>query len=156
MTKLRGDLESRLTGHGWTVEDSGCWEWSGNKMPSGYGYLKFKYKNTLAHRAAYETWVGTIPPGKHVLHSCDNPPCINPGHLRVGTNQDNANDRVSRDRVAFGSSSGMSKIVEQDVREIRDLYASGLFFQREIGEMYGLSQTMIGHIVRGTYWRRVI
>ena len=50
----------------------------------------------------------------------------------------------------------MSKIVEQDVREIRDLYASGLFFQREIGEMYGLSQTMIGHIVRGTYWRRVI
>lgn len=125
-------------------------------MKSGYGYLKFHYKTTLTHRAAYESWIDSIPSGMHVLHSCDNPPCINPEHLRVGRDQDNANDRRDRNRIAFGSSHWKSKITENDVREIRDLYASGLFYQRELGVLYGVSQTMIGNIVRRDNWRRAV
>lgn len=74
-----------------------CWEWQAYRYPSGYGHFQIrKGKWEYAHRLAYRLAVG--PLGKlHVLHSCDNPPCCNPKHLRLGTHQENMQDRVSRD-----------------------------------------------------------
>lgn len=145
----------RLQRKGWDVSDSGCWEWKGNRMKAGYGYLKISYANRLAHRVAYEAWVAPITDSKQVLHSCDNPPCINPQHLRLGLDADNAADRVARDRIAHGSGHWRSKISEADVIDIRSEYAKGILTQKMLGDVYGLSQTMIGNIVRSDNWSRV-
>ena len=81
----------------------GCWEWTGCRDKGhgkGYGLMGF---NVRAHRYSYERFVGPIPRGMLVLHSCDNPGCVNPEHLRVGTDADNMRDRDSRGHHARGS-----------------------------------------------------
>jgi hypothetical protein len=75
-----------------------CWEWLGHKTPKGYGRMRSDGKHHFAHRISYELYVGIIPDGLIVLHSCDNPGCVNPSHLRTGTHQDNTDDRTSRGR----------------------------------------------------------
>ena len=82
------------------VEDSGCWEWQkalrGN---SGYGTLKIKGKMVGAHRYSYELFKSLIPPGLLVCHTCDNPKCVNPEHLFLGSNSDNMKDAFSKGRL---------------------------------------------------------
>lgn len=77
-----------------------CWPWMAGKNDNGYGRLRFKGRTTYAHRAAYELAVGVIPEGMFVCHTCDNPPCVNPGHLFVGTALDNNRDRIAKGRTA--------------------------------------------------------
>ena len=77
-----------------------CWEWQGYLDKKGYGRCAPVNGEVLAHRVSYEEFIGLIPDGLHVLHSCDNPRCINPNHLRVGTNDDNVADRHERGRWA--------------------------------------------------------
>ena len=91
--------EQRLRKH---VVVGECWEWTGWRLPSGYGTLRLRDRNRtmLAHRLAYETWVGPIPEGLCVLHTCDNPPCIRPDHLWLGTNRDNTLDMLAKGRDA--------------------------------------------------------
>lgn len=79
-----------------------CWEWKRGRYAQGYGQVLFAGKVMGAHRAAYILANGEIPPGLHILHSCDNPPCCNPEHLRAGTHQDNVADKVSRSRCRNG------------------------------------------------------
>lgn len=80
------------------VAQSGCWEWQGTKVQGGYGRFGVNGNMRLAHRVAYEAFVGPMPEGAETLHSCDNPPCVNPEHLRAGTHQDNMRDRSARGR----------------------------------------------------------
>jgi len=79
-----------------------CVEWRGRRFPNGYGHIKSRPLNragyTYAHRWAYEKFYGPIPAGLFVMHTCDNPPCINPSHLRLGTNSDNIKDSVTKGR----------------------------------------------------------
>lgn len=75
-----------------------CWLWMGRKDPTGYGRVTFDRKQQLAHRLIFTWVVGEIPDGMHVLHRCDNPPCVNPDHLFLGTNQDNVDDKMSKGR----------------------------------------------------------
>lgn len=79
--------------------DTGCWEWQGAKTATGYGRLKFKGEAWMAHRLMYTLTKGDIPKGMVVLHSCDNPCCINPEHLSVGTQKDNMDDCKSKGRL---------------------------------------------------------
>jgi len=74
-----------------------CWEWDLSKF-KGYGKIKYKRKSYYAHRISWETFRGKIPKEKYVLHHCDNPKCINPNHLYIGTHQDNMDDKVRRGR----------------------------------------------------------
>ena len=86
---------------GWTVTESGCWEWNGRRNEYGYGLFNLKrrgYVNYRAHRAMYERFVGPIPDGMVIRHKCDNPPCVNPDHLEVGTDADNVQDMIKRGR----------------------------------------------------------
>jgi len=84
-----------------------CWLWTGSKRNKGYGAFVYADKNGKvvqgrAHRFSYEIHVGEIPEGLFVLHKCDNPGCVNPDHLFVGTNQDNVTDMVSKGRHVRG------------------------------------------------------
>lgn len=78
-----------------------CWPWRGSIDKDGYGYFASddRTRQLRAHRTAFELAGGVVPPGRHVLHLCDNPPCCNPSHLFVGTNLDNIADKVSKGRA---------------------------------------------------------
>lgn len=80
----------------------GCWLWTASIKQRGYGSFSIGYQNILAHRFSYEIYCGPIPPNMMVLHSCDNPRCVNPDHLRVGTHAENMQDMVDRERCSSG------------------------------------------------------
>ena len=81
------------------VAESGCWEWQGTRLPKGYGVITVQQTKRYVHRIMCEEAHGTIPAGMYALHSCDNPPCCNPEHLRIGTPQENTQDAVKRKRL---------------------------------------------------------
>jgi len=130
--------------HSWIVADSGCWEWADARDFHGYGALTYEQRTRKAHRVAYESWVGPVPDGHHVLHSCDNPPCINPDHLSTGTHADNMRDMAARAR------SGKTKLTWDQVRDIRTRAGqSGASMARE----FSVSTDAIYRILRGDTWR---
>lgn len=81
------------------VVDSGCWEWTGARLVKGYGLVGNVGGTIQAHRAAWLLTHFVIPDGMQVLHRCDNPPCINPAHLFLGTPADNMRDMVAKGRA---------------------------------------------------------
>jgi len=99
-----GDLHSaepaaRFEAH---VDKSGdCWKWTGPLSDGGYGKFSCGQVKRRAHRVAYEMYVGPIPDGMHVLHRCDNPPCVNPTHLFLGTHLDNMRDMEAKGRARW-------------------------------------------------------
>ncbi len=95
--------------------NTGCWFWDKSLNPAGYGKIVFNGlsgKIWLAHRASYELFKGEIPKGLHVLHKCDQPACVNPDHLWLGTNEENIQDRINKGRSfrSVGELAGMSKL----------------------------------------------
>jgi hypothetical protein len=96
----------------------GCWVWVGLKNRQQYG--EFVYgADVLAHRVAYALYVGPVPAGMCVLHRCDNPSCVNPDHLSVGTRSENLEDMTAKGRRVRGTSHGMAKLTEAAVLSIR-------------------------------------
>lgn len=85
--------------------NTGCWLWIGAVDPHGYGVLSVRNKIRFAHRASWEAHRGIIPSGMVVMHKCDNPPCVNPAHLAVGTQDENMADMARKGRVRRGSRS---------------------------------------------------
>ena len=102
MTRAALGLEFRLNRTGWD-DVNGCWIWRGAKNDAGYGMIPndpgLGRNSLLVHRVAYEFWVGIIPDGDLVMHSCDNPPCINPNHLLAGTHKQNMDDMARKSRT---------------------------------------------------------
>lgn len=95
------DLVDVIDRAGWTVTESGCWEWGGSRNEDGYGvltHLRSGLSNARAHRLMYERFVGPIPDGAEIRHRCDNPPCVNPEHLEPGTHAENMSDMAERGR----------------------------------------------------------
>lgn len=127
-----------------------CWLWTGGTRPNGYGRIKIKRKFWATHCLAYELAHGPIPPGLFVLHSCDVRLCVNPAHLHVGTHQQNMNEMKERDRhdCVYGSVHYAAKLTSAQVIEIRDLYATGLYLQREIAVRFGVTQSVISRLTR--------
>lgn len=95
-----------------------CWVWTGNKPDGRYGHTKYLGKTYLVHRVAYELFVGPIPDGQWVLHRCDNPPCVRPDHLFLGTPSDNTRDKVAKNRGGVGQIHGRTHLSDDDVRLI--------------------------------------
>lgn len=112
-----------------------------------YGSFSDGGKIVGAHRYAYERHVAKIPDGLHVLHKCDNPLCVNPDHLFLGTNQDNVDDKMRKGRLdrRDNEHNARCKISNEQVREIRESGESGVV----LGKRYGVSRNQISYIKRG-------
>lgn len=133
-----------------------CWEWQGSIKPSGYGRFRYQGRPSYgAHRASYLFHKGDIPEGLMVRHRCDNPPCVNPNHLEVGTVLDNARDAVERDRYAIGERSVRAKLTKREVMEILERLAAGES-RRSLRERYGVSKAQIQRIAVGRSWKRAL
>ncbi len=134
-----------------------CWIWTGGRYDSGYGIFKALGKNLRAHRVSYQIHVGPIPPGMLVCHSCDNPPCVNPAHLFLGTDQQNVADRTrkGRGRTAYGSKHPNAKITEAQADNIKALRISKHLTLRELSYIFPLSQASISRIIQGKRWKNV-
>lgn len=138
----------------WTKVTAGdpadCWEWTGARQQTGHGLVGVSgtRTTTTAHRVSWELHHGPIPDGLVVRHRCDNPPCVNPHHLELGTRADNVRDARERSE-AWRSTRGASRRNNSiDVETICARYAAGES-QQAIADSMGLGQTTISRVVRG-------
>lgn len=132
-----------------------CWIWRGAKFGNGYGAIQVDGTPELAHRVAWLLTRGEIPEGLCVLHECDNPICINPEHLFLGTQLDNIADRTNKGRSASGSRNGNAKLSDADVQLIHTLYKPRDFSQRKLARIFGVNQSTIRRILVGETWRHL-
>ena len=133
--------------------DSACWVWTGHVIADGYGHIKRGKTMVLTHRLSWELTFGEIKNGLLVLHKCDNPACVNPSHLFLGTDADNARDRDSKGRLGnrTGTANGNAKINEDIVIQIRSSSTS----TKELAKAYNVSIPLIQKIRSKSLWRHV-
>ena len=131
----------------------GCWIWKAGKDLEGYGRFRVKKHTGQAHRFSYELVHGKIPKGMLVCHSCDNPSCVNPEHLFLGTHKINGKDKAIKGRAArhLGETNPMSKLKREDVLVIKSLYSKGCK-QESLALRFNVGQDHISRIVNGKCW----
>ena len=131
-----------------------CWEWTASKT-YGYGQFVFNKKHYRAHRFSWGIHFGDIPAGLIVCHKCDNPSCVRPDHLFLGTTKDNVSDKLSKGRHRFGRSYGPKnhavKVKEIDASKVINLFNSGLRV-REIAPMFCVGKSTVSNIIRRQHW----
>lgn len=136
-----------------------CWEWTGGTS-RGYGQIHNNKKKGMmyCHRLSWEIHYGFIPQHLCVLHHCDNPLCVRPTHLFLGTQKDNAIDMVKKGRCPDrkGEKNNSAKLKENNVREIRELFTNGNLSQREIGEKFNVCTEIIYRIIHKRSWGHVL
>ena len=147
----------------------GCWTWTG-PTDRGYGRIKVDGKFFRAHRYSLMLSGAELSPTDYVCHRCDNPPCVRPDHLFIGTPAENTADMISKGRFRVasgdghharrrpeamprGENNGSSKLTADQVREIRSI--GGTAFQSVIAARFGVSQTLVGKILRRKIWNHV-
>jgi hypothetical protein len=135
-----------------------CIEFQGCKNKDGYGQKFIDGKKRYAHRIAYckakNIDIKEID-GLVVMHTCDNPPCVNPEHLKLGTHQDNVDDMMKkcRHKPPRGESSGQAKLTSDDVFKIRELVKFKT--QKEVGKIFGVSQNQVSRIASRKTWEHL-
>ena len=157
----QGTVEQRF----WKFVDKsdGCWSWNGSKNAKGYGLMQGKPiqgkthgKTVLAHRVSFEIHYGELGEDDYVLHSCDNPQCTNPAHLRKGTQSENIKEAILKGRkfvpAAKGEENPRSKLTEEQVRFIKSHPELG---HKTIADMYGLSPNCIRGVRIGRTWTHI-
>ncbi len=127
-----------------TVDEHGCWIWGGATFDFGHAKVFWGGKHLKGHRIAYEAFVGPIPDGLVVRHTCDVPGCLNPDHLVIGTQADNRRDCVERGRHATGSQVHTSKLTEDQ----RELIAWSTAPTAELARRYGVHASTVRRVKR--------
>ena len=152
----KGTEKDRFWAH---VDKPGdCWEWLASKGPNGYGQFTAtvdgRLRNMRAHRLAY-IWAGNDLQADDILcHTCDNPSCVNPNHLFVGTHQDNMADKVEKDRQAKGEGIAVSILTEPQIHEIRRRFAFGESGPT-IADDFGVTKQCVYAIAKRKTWRHI-
>jgi hypothetical protein len=123
-----------------------CWEWQGSKTQAGYGNIILDGKVHYAHRLSLEFSGEVIPPRYHACHKCDNPSCVNPNHLFVGSPRENMLDKVSKGRQAFGEKHPNAILTDAEIIIIRQMAEDGVFFS-DIAKIFDVSESHISRIV---------
>lgn len=125
-----------------------CWNWIAALNCEGYGQFKLNGTMKAAHRVSWEIHNGPIQNQLHVLHKCDNPQCINPDHLFLGTHQDNSDDKMAKNRQSV-------KLTKEQVLEIRYKYSLGNTSTRKLANEYKIHNTTISRIIHRKYWNHI-
>ena len=142
------------------VDKSGeCWEWTACKVRNGYGQFKLDGRPQQAHRVSWRLAHGDIPQGEGyhgtcVCHTCDNPSCVRPDHLFLGTNADNLQDMAEKGRSTLGSLHPNAKLTEEDIPLIREYLRYGCT-QKYIGSLFGVRSNQISRINTGKSWSHI-
>ena len=145
--------------------ESGCWHWTGHITTSGYGAILVNGKKTKAHRVSYELFVGPIVDvegadyrGTCVIHKCDNPLCVNPDHLLLGSHKTNMEDKAQKCRVVshprIGDQHQNAKLRSSDIPKIRSLRESGFSFNK-IAKQFGVNPVTIFSVIKGATWSHI-
>lgn len=156
---LEGVASEAFADRFWSkVDPSGrCWEWTAYRKPNGYGaFMLRKGVFVGAHTVSFALVHGPIPAGMSICHKCDNPPCVNPDHLFLGTQRDNAFDMFAKGRATRtrGTDRANARLTEDAVRAIREPAARyGLI--RALAREHGVSETTVRKIRLGKKWRHV-
>jgi len=146
------NIKDRLESLSERITESGCQIWMSPLTNTGYGRISINNKVMLAHRSSYEANIGKIPYGIDVCHKCDNPSCINPNHLFLGTHKENMEDMVMKDRHAYGERKGnQAKVTDEIVMAIR----SDNRKQEEIASDYGITQSNVSRIKNNNRWNHI-
>jgi hypothetical protein len=133
------------------VTESGCWIWMRSLDKDGYGIHYYKGNKVSAHRKSYQLFNGEIPEKYLVCHKCDNPSCVNPNHLFIGTCKDNAQDALKKKRNYIGSKNSKAIINELNVIEIRNSKLSN----KELANKFCVSVYVIKYAKKKTSWRHI-
>ena len=146
--------------HPYRTELGRCWLWTSHCHPQGHGMLSHGGRGgrpQYAHRVAYQVYRGPIPDDQEVCHSCDNPPCVNPSHLFLGTHTDNMRDMYTKGRrlAAVGERVGSARLTAPQVLEIRRQWAAGGVTKSAIARAFGVDGKTIYSIVTFRSWRHL-
>lgn len=139
-----------------------CWCWKGYIHGDGYGVIVVLKKGVLAHRKAWEIWVGPIENDLRVLHKCDNRRCVNPSHLFLGTDIDNVNDRDQKGRQVKGEASHLSKLTEEQAIVVRRRYDQEVIMEKRKGAIkdiateFNISESQVTHIGKRWCWKHLL
>ena len=132
--------------------DTGCWEWTASLNVHGYGQFSHNGVTVRAHRHALDL-SGIDLTGKLVCHHCDNPRCVNPAHLFLGTHKDNTQDMINKNRrTACSSQPMLRKLTDDQVKDIRSSQLS----QSQINAQYGISRTALQSIIYNKTYKDII
>lgn len=144
------------------VKTSSCWLWVGSKQEHGYGRFQPRKErggkarnNFSAHRFSYELKYGSILGNMSVLHKCDNPPCVNPSHLFLGTQAENVKDMTIKNRVSHGEKHFNHKLTVNEVREIKFLRKNKKMRIFQLANQFGFCRQTVADIVNNRTWVRV-
>lgn len=129
------------------ISERGCWEWTGSRDDDGYGWFWMHGVNLAAHRASWIIHYGEIPAGKLVCHTCDNPPCINPNHLFVGTQQDNSTDSKVKGRTLRGLNHPRAVMTPEIAAAIRDRYEFRKVTHRMLAQEFGICRNTVQKVL---------
>ena len=134
-----------------------CWHWTGCIDERGYGRFWLRGRKARSHRVMWTACYGAVPDGLCVCHHCDNPACVNPRHLFVGTRAGNNHDKEQKGRGVYpnGEDNGHSKLTASDVHAIRVACRRGEY-QHAVARRHGIGQAHVSRIVRGVNWAHCI